>query len=258
VTVAPKTAGGWEVFRALTVAEIKEERDLTLAGFVRWSLEPLSYMVVYLVLVSAIFGQPREAYPLFLLAALIPFRFFTETFNRALTLIPSYRAIITNRTFPRELLPIAALASNATTFVLSLALLLPFMLAYGAPFTLALGWIPVIVAILFLLTAGPAYIAAVLGLYFPDFRGAIQNLVRISFFVSTGLVTIKEIPGEQLPFLVDANPLSSIFDSLRAVILSGHRPSRLNLIYPLAVGIVLLAVGILIYRWRQPAFAKEV
>jgi ABC-type polysaccharide/polyol phosphate export permease len=252
------TARGWEVFRALALAEIKQERDLTVAGFLRWSLEPLSYMVVYFVLIAAIFARPREAFPLFLLAALIPFRFFTETINRSLTLVPSYQPILTNRTFPREVLPLVVLGSNATTFVLSLGLLIPFMLAYRVPFTAALGWLPAIIAVMLVLTAGPAYIASLLGLYFPDFRGVIQNLIRVSFFVSSGLVTIEEVPGDDLPLLVEANPLSSIFDAFRAVILSGDRPSRLDLLYPLVVGIVLLVVGILAYRWRQPAFAKEV
>jgi ABC-type polysaccharide/polyol phosphate export permease len=252
------TASSWEVFGALTLAEIKEERDLTLTGFLRWALEPLSYMVVYLVLVSAIFNRPRAAYPLFLLAALIPFRFFTETFNRSLVLVMSYRGILTNRSIPREILPLVVLGSNATTFVLSLLILVPFMVGYGLPFTTAFAWLPVIIAILFVLTAGPAYIGAVIGLYFPDFRGVIQNLIRISFFVSSGLVTIKEVPGDDLPLLVQANPLSSVFDSFRAVILLGHGPSRLDLLYPLAVGIGLLLVGWLAYRWRQHAFAKEV
>jgi ABC-2 type transport system permease protein len=248
----------WEVFRALTAAEIKEERDLTATGLLRWTIEPLSYMVVYLILLGAILNRPRPNFPLFLLAALIPFRFFTEAVNRSMAVVKSQSAILTNRIFPREVLPLVVVASNAATLVLSLLLLVPFMIALDVPFHLSLLWVPVILAILLILTLGPTYLAALIGLYFPDFRGPVQNLVRMSFFLSTGLFTLRDVPGKELPLLIQANPLSSIFDSFRAVILQGRTPDLVDLLYPLALGLFVLAVGLYLYRWRQDQFAKEV
>jgi ABC-type polysaccharide/polyol phosphate export permease len=248
----------WEVFRTLTAVEIKEERDLTVTGFLRWTLEPLSYMVVYLILLGAIFNRPREAFPLFLLAALIPFRFFSETIFRAMAVVKSNASIITNRNIPRDILPLVTVASHATTLVLSMFLLVPFMVFYDAPFTPALLWMVPTIGILLVLTTGPAYLAALFGLYFPNFRGAAQNLVRVSFFVSTALVALKDIPGQELPVIFDLNPLSGVFDSFRAAILRGRMPGELDLLYPLAVGLVLLAAGWLLYRRRQDQFAKEV
>lgn len=242
----------------LAGAELKTERDLNLSGLVRWSLEPLSYMIVYVILLAAILNRPREALPLFLLLALIPFRFFTETMFRSMHVVKSYGSILTNRVFSREVLPLVVMASNAATFLLSLLLLVPFMVVYRTPLTPALLWLPVVVVILMVLSAGPAYLGALVGLYFPDYRGAVQNLVRVSFFLSTGLFSLREVPGQELPDLIEANPLSSIFDSFRAVVLRGRPPGELDLLYPLAVGLVLLAVGLGLYRRRQDQFAKEV
>jgi ABC-type polysaccharide/polyol phosphate export permease len=249
---------GWEVFRSLTVAEVKEDRDFTVGGLLRWILEPLSYMVVYMVLLGAIFNRPREALPIFLLAALIPFRFFTETLFRSMGIVKAYASVITNRSLPREVLPLVVVASNGATFLLSMLLLLPFMIIYDVPFTPALVWVPVVIVILLVLSAGPAYLAAVFGLYFPDYRGAAQNLVRVSFFMSTALVSVREVPGQELPELIEANPLSSIFDSFRAAILRGRMPGELDLLYPFAVGVVLLILGLALYRRRQHQFPKEV
>jgi ABC-type polysaccharide/polyol phosphate export permease len=254
----PRLRRAWETFRALTTAEIKQERDFSPAGLLRWAVEPLSYMLVYIVLLGAILNRPRADFPLFLLAALIPFRFFTETLGRSMGVLKSYSSLLTNRIFSREALPLVVVASNAATLILSLTLLIPFMFLYDAPFSPALLWVPAVVAILLVLTAGPAYLGALFGLYFPDFRGAVQNLIRVSFFVSTGLVTLQDVPGEELPRLVQLNPLSSIFDSFRAPILLGRAPQLFDLLYPLGVGLVILGFGLALYRRRQDQFAKEV
>jgi ABC-type polysaccharide/polyol phosphate export permease len=255
-TLSPRR--GWEVLRALTVTEIKEERDLSVSGLLRWALEPLSYMIIYTLVLGAVFNRPRYALPLFLLAALVPFRFFTETLFRSMGVVKSYGPILTNRVFPREILPLVVTASNVPTFLLSMLLFVPFMVAYGVPFTPALFWLPVIIVVLLLFAAGPAYLGSLFGLYFPDLRGVVQNLIRVSFFISTGLVLARDVPGDDLPFLFEANPLSSIFDGFRSVILFGHGPTRFDLLYPSLTGTIMLLLGVLLYRRRQSEFAKEV
>lgn len=258
-TARPRpSTGALDAFAVLTAARINQERELSVAGVVRWMLEPLSFMVVYAVFVGAILDRPRAAFPLFILAALIPFRMFTETVNESMTVLKGYSTIIGNRSFPRAILPPVVVASNVPTFLLSLLLFVPFMILFDVPLTGTIVWLPVIIAILLLLTTAGSYIGALVGLYLPDFRGAIQNLLRVSFFASTGLYTHGDIPGDTLPKLITANPLSSIFDGFRTSILTGRPPNTFDLVYPTAVGLVALAVGMALYRWREREFAKEV
>lgn len=259
MTARPRpSTGGLDAFAVLTAARISQERELSVAGVVRWILEPLSFMVVYAVFVGAILEQPQPAFPLFILAALIPFRMFTETINESMTVLKGYSTIIGNRSFPRGILPPVVVASNVPTFLLSLLLFVPFMVLYEVPVTATIAWLPVMIAILLLLTTAGTYIGALLGLYLPDFRGAIQNLLRVSFFASTGLYTHSQIPGPTLPDLITANPLSSIFDGFRTSILFGRPPNPFDLLYPTAFGLVVLAIGMTLYRWREREFAKEV
>jgi ABC-type polysaccharide/polyol phosphate export permease len=121
-------------------------------------------------------------------------------------------------------------------------------------------WLPVVLAILVVVTTGPTYLAAVFGLYFPDFRGVAQNLIRAGFFVSTALVPISRIPGEQLPLLIKANPMSGVFDSFRVAfgLVKRTSPEPFDLLYPLAVGGLLLVAGLALYLWREQHFPKEV
>jgi len=247
------------VLRALTVAELRVTQDLTVVGILKWMLEPLSYMAVYYLLIGVVLGATSRtpAYPLFLLCGLVPFRYFSGVVGESMNLITRFGAAITNRAFPRWVLPLVLVAAEVPTLLLSMLLFAPMMAAFGIGPSAALLWIPVIVVVLALVSTGPAYLMAVFGLYFPDFRGAAQNLIRMTYFVSTGLFPASEAKGDVLPLLPKLNPLSGLFDSLRAVVLHGNPPKPFDLLYPAAVGLVLLAIGGSVYRWRQRQFAKE-
>jgi ABC-type polysaccharide/polyol phosphate export permease len=257
-TVSPRTPRALEALLALTRGAIRQEQDFTVTGVLRWVLEPLSFMLVYFVLVAAVLNSPQKHYLLFLLCALLPFRFFAGVVGASMAVIQVTGSILTNRAFPRVVLPLTVLGTEGVPFLLSLGLLAPLMALYRVAPTVQLLWVPVVVVVLGVLSAGTAYVGAVLGLYFPDLRGLTLNFVRVSFFISTGLVVAEQVRGPQLKGLVAANPLSGIFDSLRAAVIDGRAPSPYELLYPLGFGLVVLTLGLALYRWREPHLAKEV
>src|SRR5207237_2622280 len=114
---------------------------------------------------------------------------------------------------------------------LALVVLVPFMVYYRTGLSPALFWTPVVIAVLAILVSGPAYIATIFGLYFPDYRGAAQNFIRLGFLASTGLVAAKQIPGKNLPRLMQVNPASGVFDSFRDVIIGQKAPGFWHLVY---------------------------
>src|SRR5438105_4050798 len=194
-----------EVTAALVRAEIRDTRDLTPLGIVKWLLEPLMYMFTYFVLVDLVFQRGQRAYPLFLLCALLPWSYLQQVTTRGMLLIQSYGNVISTRVLPRRTLPLALLASEGINFVIALVLLVPFMIYYRIGLSPALLWTPIVIAVLAILVSGPAYIATIFGLYFPDYRGAAQNFIRLGFLASTGLVAAKQIPGKNLPRLSQPN-----------------------------------------------------
>ena len=251
-------ARSWAVLITLTRAELRNSQDLSPLGLLKWILEPIAALVVYVILIAGVFGHAERAYPLFILIALIPFRYFSGAINSGMNVLQSYGRVIGSYPVPRAVLPLVPVLAEGASFLVGLTLIVPFAAYYRTGFTVALLWVPVIIVVLMILTAGPTYIAAVYGLYFPDFRGVAQSLLRLTFLASTGLIALRRIPGDGLPRYFKANPLSGIFDSLRAIIIRGRSPSGVLILYPLAVGLVLLVIGVVLYRWRERDFPKEV
>ena len=246
-----------DVLAALALAELQERRGLTVAGVVKWSLEPLSYMAVYVAVFDAALGRSRFAYPLFLMCALVPWRYFTGVTTSATQVVRSHAAPLLNIGLRRDVLPLVVVVTEGASFLVGLALLPPMMAYYGVAFTAALLWLPVLIATLLTLVTGPAYLLAVFGLYFPDYRGVVGNVVRVGFFASTGLLALEEVADGRIRAVMRANPFSSVFDGFRAIVLEGRGPTLGNVVYPAAVGAVVLGAGVLAYRWRSDQFAKE-
>jgi ABC-type polysaccharide/polyol phosphate export permease len=251
-----------EVFRALFAAELRSSRDFTLTGVLKWMVEPLSFMFIYFVLVASVLtgARPNPAYPLFLLCALVPWRFFTGAVNGSMSLLTRFSSVLTGVPTPKPVLPLVRVATEAANMLVALVLFVPMVFIYDVQVWPSILWLPVVLAILVVVTTGPTYLAAVFGLYFPDFRGVAQNLIRAGFFVSTALVPISQIPGNELKLLIKANPMSGVFDSFRVAfgLVKRTSPEPFDLLYPLAVGGLLLVVGLALYLWRDRHFPKEV
>jgi len=261
----PRLARGWEVFRALTVADLRTTKDFTITGVLKWMLEPISYMFVYFVLVATFLKRPtaEQAFPLFLLCALVPWRFFTGAFVGSMYLLPRFSFVISNTATPTLALPLVAVATEAVNMLIALLLFVPMVAYYGIDVWPAVLWLPVLLGILIVLAIGPAYLGTVFGLYFPDYRGVVQNLVRAGFFISSALITLdflrRQAPeAHELRLLIRANPFTGVFDSFRSVFLTGTRPLPLDLAIPAGAGLLLLVIGLVVYRRRQREFPKEV
>ena len=70
------------LIRYLVQADLKKKGADTLLGNIWWMLDPLLQMVVYVILVSLIFQRKQPDYPLFVFAAILPWKWFSSSGRR--------------------------------------------------------------------------------------------------------------------------------------------------------------------------------
>jgi lipopolysaccharide transport system permease protein len=223
----------------------------------KWLLDPFALVGVYLVLVTVLLDRGGEAPGLSLACAVVPFQLLTLAVINSMSAVASRRSIVLNMGFDRSLIPLSATCTEAVAFAASLLLPASLMVAYGVGPTLALLWMPLIVAITLLLAVALAYAATLFGLYYPDLRSLGISLMRTLFFLAPGLVALSQIPGEANE-LVRINPLSGLFESWRSAILYGDSPEAWMLLVPAAAAILILAAAWPAYKRDQAHFAKVV
>jgi lipopolysaccharide transport system permease protein len=128
---------------------------------------------------------------------------------------------------------------------------------YGVAPTIAILWLPLVIAITALLAVAFAYPAALFGLWFPELRSLGVSLMRTLFFLAPGLVALSEIP-EDARDAVRINPFSGLFEAWRAVLLEGGAPPLWSLLVPAAWALLLLVLVVPVYRRDQRHFAKVI
>src|SRR5512144_1503557 len=94
--------------RYLVQADMHKTGADTLLGNVWWVLDPLLQMIVYVVLVKVIFDRGGPDYPLFVFAAILPWKWFSASINEAITSVTMRERIIKQVNFPKLVLPVAA------------------------------------------------------------------------------------------------------------------------------------------------------
>jgi lipopolysaccharide transport system permease protein len=224
---------------------------------VKWLLDPYAAAGVYLLLVAFVLDRPGDEAGLSLACAIVPFQLVLMTVLNSLSSVQSRRSIVVNMRFERSLIPFSSAVAEAVGFLATLTLIAVMMVAYEVEPTLAVLWLPVLVAVTFLVAVATAYPVALIGLWFPDTRPIMLSLTRAAFFLAPGVVALNQISGDTSDWL-RANPLTGLFEAFRSVFLYGQSPAAWELLVPCAYALVTLALFAPLFRREGPQFAKLV
>lgn len=242
---------------ALTLSDLRARYGRGRARVVKWLLDPFFAVGVYLVLVTFVLDRTGEAPGLSIACAVVPFQLVIASVSSSLTTIQVRRSILLNMRFERMLLPLATVLTETIALGSSIVLLALLMLAYGVAPTLAILWLPALVAVTFVLSVALAYPMTIFGLWYADLRLFVISLTRTLFFVAPGLVALDQVPEGARDWLA-INPLTGLFEGFRDVLVDGHRPAAWHLLVPLAWAGFVLAVSLPLYRAEEGQLSKMV
>ncbi len=227
---------GW---RLVDVAELWRFRELlyfliwrdvrvrykqTVLG-VAWAvLQPLLMTVVF----SIFFGRVAQVssgdvpYPLFAMAGLVPWTFFSTAMAAAGNSVVNSERLITKIYFPRLAVPFAAVGAAVVDFAIALGLLGLMMLYYKYPAGLGLVVLPLVFVLITLAAVGVGTLLAALNVAYRDFKYIIPFMVQLGLFATpTVYMQPKTGVGGSLHVLLALNPMTALIATFRASILGG-------------------------------------
>jgi hypothetical protein len=158
--------------------------------------------------------------------------------------------------FPREILPLSVVTSEAVNFLISTLIILGFILAYGLGITKFVILYPVILLIQYILCLGLSLIVSSVTVFFRDLQHFIGVILQLLFYATPIVYSIQTIP-EQYRWILKINPMTYIIEGYRDIFYNQCMPDMKMLGIVLAIGIATCIIGYIIFNKLQKKFAEE-
>ena len=242
-----------DLLLAMTEKEMKARYKHAVFGFLWVLLNPLFQMAVIGVIFSFFVRVNVENYFLFLFTGLLPWQFFSLSLTKSTPAFVFERSLLQKAKFPHEVIPLSIILSNFSHLAVSLSLLIIFLYSLGSlQFPRILWLIPALISLL-LLTIGVSFLTAALQVRFRDVKFIVESLLIIWFYATPILYNL-ELISTTIRRLFFLNPLASIFEVFHFAILGQAFPDKTLLASNAIVLLIILMVGVAVFKREQNYF----
>ena len=238
----------------------------TALGFAWSFVRPLMLFGVLLVVFTQVFrfGDDVKNYPAMLLFNIMLFTFFSDATNKAVTSVVVSESVVRKMQFPRLVIPLSVVLTNALQLALSLIVVFVFLIVYGVEPVWTWILTPVIILAMVTITTAVSMLLSVLYVRVRDVEIIWTVVATLLFYGTPILYPIDQAPSgfQQLVML---NPLSPIFEQAREWIIDPTAPGAVEaangngllVLGPLLIFVAICVVSVFAFNRGAPRIAEE-
>jgi ABC-type polysaccharide/polyol phosphate export systems, permease component len=247
-----------ELVTAFTLRDVKLRYKQTGLGIAWAVLQPLLTMVIFTVFFGGLAKIPSDGvpYPLFVLAALLPWTLFAEGLTRSTTSMVTNSNIMTKVYFPRLIMPLSSIISPLVDFAVSFIILIAMMTYYGVMPNVNIVFLPIFLLLALATALGVGLWLSALNVKYRDFQYTVPFMIQIWMFASPVVYAASLVP-ESMRVWYGLNPMAGVIEGFRWALLGTGAPSVMVLVSVCMV-IVLLVSGMFYFRRMEQYYADIV
>ena len=250
---APAAAGGlvWTLVRT----DFKARYQPTVGGFLWALLKPLAMFAVLMAVFSFIFGGD-PAYRFHLIIGLFLWDFFVEATRSGLVSLHAKGYLLNKARFPAWILVVTSVSNALITLAVFVVVITVFLTVGGRPpGPAALALFGLYLAQYVLIAIGFSLAASVLFLGYRDLNQVWDVVTQAGFFVAPIVYPLSIIP-ERYHFALYLGPPTAIVQFARAVLVDGVVPSATAHAYLACETLLVMTLGVLVFRRFGPRVAE--
>ena len=246
----------------LVRADLRRSGSDTLLGNLWWFMDPLLQMLVYVIFIGIILQRRTPDYPLFVLSAILPWKWFESAVKDGVTAIVSRERLIKQIYFPKLVLPVATTMAGIVSFAFGLIPLVAITaIFYPAHLSAWFLLIPIVAVVQLVFSLGIAILVSAANVFYRDVGNLTRHVLRMWFYLSPALYppeSVKELTKDN-PIIGDIfalNPWTIMFGAYRDLIFYGQAPHWSGLAILLVVSAVMVLIAVYLFKRAEPSFAK--
>ena len=236
-----------ELLWVLVARDVRVRYKQTVLGAGWAVLRPLLAMAVFTVVFGRLAKLPSEGapYPLFVLAGLLPWTFFSTAVTAAAESLVGTQGMISKIYFPRLIIPLSTLGVALVDSGVGLGVLAAMSLWYGVVPGAAMLALPATLLLLLLATVAVGTLLAALTASYRDVRHLAPFLMQVWLYATPVVYSASLVP-QRWRWLLYLNPVAGPVDGFRAAFL-GRRLDLLGMGTSFAVSAALLLLAIVYF-----------
>jgi len=248
-----------ELVYFLTWRDVKVRYKQTLLGAAWAVLQPLLTMLVFSLFFGRLAHMPSEGvpYPVFTLAALVPWTFFSNGLTQSSNSLVGSANLITKVYFPRLIVPVATVLSGVIDLVLAFLCLVVMLAFYQMAPASTVVWLPLFLLLAVIAALGTGLWLSAMNVQFRDVRYTVPFLTQFWLF-ATPIAYPSSLLHEPWRTIFAVNPMVGAVEGFRWA-LFGHSPPPVTVVAVSFVSATLVLLGgALYFRRMERTFADIV
>jgi lipopolysaccharide transport system permease protein len=216
-------------------------------------------MVVFSLFFGRLARMPSDGipYPIFSYAALVPWTFFANGLAGSTNSLVSSANLVKKVYFPRLVIPLSTVLSEALDFAIAFAVLLLMMLYFRITPTANVVWLPLLLLLAVTTSLGVGLWLSALNVRFRDVRYVVPFITQFWMF-ATPIAYPSSLLPERWRTLYALNPMVGVVEGFRWALLgTSNAPGPMVLASSLAALAILIS-GAFYFRRMEKHFADMV
>jgi lipopolysaccharide transport system permease protein len=237
--------------------DVKSRYSQTVLGAGWAVLQPVLSMIVFSIIFGRFARVPSDGvpYPVFSLAALVPWAYFSSALTGSSNSLVASRSLLTKVYFPRLVIPASPVLAALVDFGIASVVLLLVMAGYGlVPRLEAIWMVPILLVIVSITAMGAGCWLAALNVQYRDVRHVSPFLVQTWMYASPIVYSISLVP-EPYRWIYALNPLAGAITGFRAALLGTAAPTATQLGLSVVGAVAIFIAGTLYFRRTERVFA---
>ncbi len=249
-----------DLFYFLILRDVKALYKQTVLGFAWAIIRPVFSMIIFSVIFGNLAGLSSDGipYPIFSYSALIPWTYFSTAMTNSTSSLISGMQFLTKVYFPRLIIPLTPVFAGLVDLLISYILIFFLICWYKIELTLNIFWIPLLVVLLVLTSAGIGMWLSAMAIQYRDIKhgiGFLSQLLMYAAPVVWPVSLISEKFGETVKLIYGLYPIVGVIEGFRAALI-GHKPMPWDLITIGFISSFLLFIfGAIYFKKKEKIFA---
>lgn len=248
-----------ELLYFLVWRDIKVRYKQTALGAAWAIIQPLFSMLIFSLFFGRLAKMPSDGipYPLFSLAALVPWTFFANGLNQSSNSLVASANLLKKVYFPRLVIPIATVLAGVVDFALSFVVLLGLMAFYGITPTINLLWMPLFLLLALVTSLAVGLWMSALNVKYRDVRYIVPFVIQVWMF-STPIVYPSSLLPASWRTIYGLNPMVGVVEGFRWALLGTNTVPGFMIAVSATAALLLLIGGAFYFRHMEKSFADIV